>query len=263
VDWSIENQRVDGYFGPIPINKDTPRIKGTQQTPSEDWWPKMVMLKVLQQYYSATNDERVIILMDKYFEYMLKELPNTPLGHYTFWANRRGEDNLQIVYWLYNITKKEYLLELGELIHQQTFDWTNIHSSDTLLFSNSYTNLHCVNVAQGLKAPVIYYQQSKNEQHLNAPIKGLEALKNGHGFANGMFGGDEALHGNDPIQGSELCSVVEMMYSLESMLPITGNTYYADYLEKITYNVLPTQHNDDFTRKQYFQQANQIKVSHD
>lgn len=263
VDWSIENQRENGYFGPFPYKEGTLKIKGTQQTMSEDWWPKMVMLKVLQQYYMATEDKRVLNLMDNYFRYQLKKLPEMPLDAVTYWAGRRGGDNLQVVYWLYNITEEPYLLELADLLHEQTYDWTGAFSGDMLTQSNPYAALHCVNVAQGLKEPVIYYQQSKDSLYLNAPIKGLESLKAGHGFANGMYGGDEALHGNDPTQGSELCSAVEVMYSFESMLPITGNTYYADYLEKVAFNVLPTQHNDDFTKKQYFQQPNQIKITHE
>lgn len=263
IDWSIENQQENGYFGPLPYKEGTPRIKGTQQDKNKDWWPKMVMLKVLQQYYSATKDERILKLMDRYFRYQLKELPTKPLDKYTYWAGRRGGDNLQIVYWLYNIIKEPYLLELGKLVHQQTYDWTGTFSGDMLMQSNPFAPLHCVNVAQGLKEPVIYYQQSKDSVHLNAPFKGLKSLRAGHGFANGMYGGDEALHGNDPTQGSELCSAVEIMYSFESMLPITGNTYYADYLEKVAFNVLPTQHDDAFMKKQYFQQPNQIKITHE
>ena len=263
VDWSIEHQRENGYFGPFEYKAGTPKIKGTLQELSEDWWPKMVMLKVLQQYYSATNDKRVLQLMDKYFRYQLRELAITPLDEYTYWAGRRGGDNLQIVYWYYNITKEPYLLELGKLIHRQTYDWTSVFSNNILQQANPYAPLHCVNVAQGIKEPLIYFQQSKDSIHLNAPMQGLESLKKVHGFANGMYGGDEDLHGNDPTQGSEFCSAVELMYSLESILPISGNTYYADYLERIAFNVLPAQHDDTFMTKQYFQQANQIKITHE
>ena len=263
IDWSIENQRENGYFGPIPNEEGAPKIEGTLQSLSEDWWPKMVMLKVFQQYYTATEDKRILKLMDAYFKYQLKELPNNPLDAYTYWAGRRGGDNLQVVYWLYNITKEPYLLELGTLIHKQTYNWTNVFVDGTLTAANPHASLHCVNVAQAIKEPAIYYQHSKDTTHLEAPKKGLESLKRVHGFANGMYGGDEDLHGNDPTQGSELCSAVELMYSLESILPITGNTYYADYLEKIAFNVLPAQHDDDFMTKQYFQQPNQIKITHE
>ena len=52
---------------------------------------------MLKQYYSATGDERVITLMTDYFKYQQAELKNTDLGHYSYWANRRGADNLAVV----------------------------------------------------------------------------------------------------------------------------------------------------------------------
>lgn len=263
VEWSLNNQREDGNFGPMPLPEDYIKLSGVQQELRDDWWPKMVMLKVLQQYYMATEDTRVINFMIRYFKYQHETLPKYPLGHWTFWANRRGSDNLAIVYWLYNVTKERFLLDLGELLHQQTYDWTEVFSSNKIRTLNPYPSLHCVNVAQGLKSPIIYYQRHPDEKYLNAVKEGLSALKDCHGFVNGMFGGDERLHGNDPTQGSELCTAVEMMYSFESILPITGDVYYADYLEKIAYNVLPTQITDDFMYKQYFQQTNQILVSAD
>jgi len=261
IEWSINNQQEDGYFGPRPLPEGYQHIPGTQQDMREDWWPKMVMLKVLQQYYSATQDERVIHLMLNYFKYQQEMLPKFPLGHWTFWGNRRGGDNLAVVYWLYNITKEKFLLDLAETIYQQTFDWTTVYSGDMIRKLNPLPDLHCVNVAQGLKEPVIYYQQHPQQKYLDAVKKGLAILKDCHGFVNGMYGGDELLHGNNPTQGSELCSAVEMMFSFESILPVTGDVYYADYLEKIAYNVLPTQVTDDYMRKQYFQQPNQVLIT--
>ncbi len=260
IEWSIQNQQEDGYFGPRPLPEGYEVIPGTQQGMRNDWWPKMVMLKVLQQYYSATGDERIIRLMTNYFRYQMKMLPENELGYVTFWANRRGGDNLAVVYWLYNITGDKFLLDLAEIIHKQTFDWTDVYSGNMIRRLNPLPDLHCVNVAQGLKEPVVYYQQHPEEKYLEAVKKGLASIKEVHGFVNGMYGGDEQLHGNDPTQGSELCSAVEMMFCFENIIPITGDVYYADYLEKIAYNVLPTQIDDDYTRRQYFQQVNQIKV---
>lgn len=263
IEWSIQNQREDGYFGPLPLEDGYEKMPGTQQGMREDWWPKMVMLKVLQQYYTATEDKRVITLMQNYFKYQLNNLESQPLGHWTYWGNRRGADNLAVVYWLYNITEESYLLDLAEIIHKQTYDWTSIFSDGSINKVNPYPRLHCVNVAQGIKAPLIYYQQHPDQKYPDAVKKGLKALRDTHGYVNGMYGGDERLHGNDPTQGSELCSATEMMFSFESILPITGDVYYADYLEKIAFNVLPTQNDDAYLRKQYFQQANQVQVTAD
>ena len=54
-----------------------------------------------------------------------------------------------------------------------------------------------------------------------------------------------------------------MMYSLETMLEITGNMQWADQLERIAYNALPTQISDDAQARQYYQQVNQIAVVND
>jgi hypothetical protein len=94
IEWALGSQTEEGYFGPVPFEIPPATEPGLQKGMREDWWPKMVMLKVLQQYHEATGDERVIELMLNYFRFQLKELPQTPLDHWTFWANRRGGDNL-------------------------------------------------------------------------------------------------------------------------------------------------------------------------
>ena len=103
IEWTLKSQREDGFFGP---SKDYSPEPCLQRDNSADWWPRMVMLKIMQQYYSATRDERVIDFMTKYFRYQLATLPSTPLGNWTFWAEFRACDNLQAVYWFYNITPR-------------------------------------------------------------------------------------------------------------------------------------------------------------
>lgn len=259
IEWSLTHQQPDGYFGPVPPEKEPADEPGLQRGLARDWWPKMVMLKALQQYYMASQDKRVIDLMLKYFRYQLKTLPQTPLGHYSWWGAQRGADNLLVVYWLYNITGEKFLLDLGKLIHQQTFDWTNnfLYSGD-LYTSYKY---HGVNLAQGIKSPVIYYQQDNDEKYIRAVQKALHDIRQYQGQVQGMYGADEFNRGNDPTQGSEFCSATELMYSLENMIAITGDVKMMDHLEKITFNALPTQATDDFMGRQYYQQANQVQVS--
>lgn len=256
VEWALGSQREDGNFGPC-VDYDYER--GLQRNNSLDWWPRMVVLKILQQYYSATEDKRVIDFMDRYFRYQLATLKEKPLGHWTFWAEYRAADNMQVVHWLYNLIGEPYLLELGDLIHEQSFDFTNMFTNPEGL--RNINSIHCVNLAQGLKEPMVYYQQCAEPSYVDAVKNGLRNIQVYHGQAQGMYGGDEGLHGNNPTQGSELCSTVEMMFSLESILEITGDMAFADYLEKVAFNALPTQITDDFMYKQYFQQANQVQAT--
>jgi hypothetical protein len=256
VEWAIKSQQPDGYFGPA---KDYGPEPGLQRDNSRDWWPKIVMLKILKQYYSATGDKRVIGLMTNYFKYQLKELPEYPLDHWSFWARYRAGDNLMVVYWLYNITGDKFLLDLGDLLHKQTFDFANAFLNTPLL--SQAGSIHGVNLAQGMKEPIIYYQQHPEQKYWDATEKGYADLRKYDEMAHGLFGGDEALHGNDPTQGSELCTAVEMMFTLESTLEITGDVDYADRLEKIAFNALPAQVAENLTDRQYFQQANQVMLT--
>lgn len=256
IEYAIKSQQADGYFGP---SKDYSPEPGIQRDNSHDWWPKMVMLKVLQQYYNATGDKRIIYLMTRYFKYQLKELPRKPLDHWSGWARYREGDNLMVVYWLYNITGDKFLLDLANLLHKQGFDYTNAFLKTEMLSQKN--SIHGVNLAQGMKEPAIYYQQHEDARYLDAIKKGYADLQKFNGMPNGMFGADESLHGNNPTQGSELCTAVEMMFSLEKTLVITGNTDYADRLEKIAFNALPAQTTDDYLNRQYFQQANQVMVT--
>ena len=285
VDWTLEHQTPEGYLGPVPFEEDPAPEPGLQRGMRRDWWPKMVMLKILQQYYNATQDERVITALTDYFKYQLRELPDRPLDYLTFWANRRGGDNLQVVYWLYNLTGDPFLLELGDLIAQQTFPWTTVFTNDphsaqpaqlhAFMRMQGYPfdtaqidatsiadigTIHTVNLAQGLKQPAVLYQGTGDQRYIAAIKKALRDLRHYHGQAQGMYGGDEPLHGPNPVQGIEFCSVSEEMFSLESIVKITGDMEFADLLEKITYNALPTQASDDFSSRQYFQAANQVEL---
>lgn len=256
IEWALASQKENGYFGP---DTDRPYEYGLQRNNSHDWWPKMVVLKVLKQHYDATGDERVIPFMLKYFKYQMEELPKTPLDHWTYWGAQRGGDNLYVIYWLYSITGEEWLLEVGDLVSEQTADWTRSFTERRML--NNLFSVHCVNLAQGWKEPVIHYQRTHDPKQLEAMDIAYEDLMRTHGWPNGLYGGDELMHTGNPTQGSELCTAVELMWSLEKMIEITGRTDWADWLERIAFNALPTQITDAFDARQYYQQLNQVEVS--
>lgn len=256
VEWALASQTEDGCFGPTV---DLEFERGLQRSNAKDWWPRMVVLKFLKQYYDATGDERVLTFLTKYFKYQHRHLTETPLNNWTYWGQERGGDNLYIVYWLYNITGDGFLLELGDTIASQTADWTGRLSDRTTL--TSLFTLHCVNLAQGMKEPVIRYQKTKDKACLDAIDIGLADIRRTIGWPTGLYGADELLHSGNPTQGSELCTAVEMMFSLEKMIEITGRTDWADLLERVTFNALPTQATDAYDARQYYQQLNQIEIS--
>ncbi|MBC7320879.1 glycoside hydrolase family 127 protein, partial [bacterium] len=262
VNWSLNSQTEEGNFGPQD---------------NLDWWPRMVMLKALIQYYEAMKDDRVIEFMRRYFIYQRRHIEKRPLEN---WAMARGAENIYSIYWLYNITGDGFLLDLAEIIFKQTLDWIDIFTNfpytrpikfyyDWNKFKDlkfheliNYHSHHVVNVAMGIKYPALYYQFTGKEEHRRAIGLAIDNLTRYHGVANGMFTGDEHLSGRNPSQGTELCAVVEYMFSLQNVIKVSEkNVRYIDLLEKVAYNALPAAFTEDMCAHQYDQQVNQVLVS--
>jgi DUF1680 family protein len=269
INWTLDHQRPSGYFGPLTKveREGNKAISLSNAADGDDWWPKMVMLKVLQQYYTATGDTRVVPFMTKYFHYQLQALKSCQLGKWTDWAAARGTENMMVAQWLYGITKDPQLLQLSALLQSQAFTWSEWMGNRTWVINaaaqqndEQWQTRHGVNVAMGLKDPVVKYQRTGDKQYLQQLQVGFADLMHLHGLPMGIFSADEDLHGNSPVQGTELCAVVEAMYSLEEIIGITGDPQYMDALERMTFNALPTQTTDDYNAKQYFQVANQVNI---
>ncbi len=104
----FSSQQEDGFFGP----------KGNL-----DWWPRMVVTKLMPSYFEATADPRAISFLTKYYDYMLKNIDSRP---FYSWANARGIEELIGLFWLYNKTEEEFLLNLMKKIVSYSMDWEAI-----------------------------------------------------------------------------------------------------------------------------------------
>jgi hypothetical protein len=258
IDWVLDHQASSGMIGPQSNN---------------DWWPRIVMLKVLTQYQELTGDARVIPVMEKYFQYQLHELPARPLRD---WARFRWQDELLSVIWLYNRTGSGYLLDLAHLLRKQGYDWQAQYADFkyTQRITDEYLKLkqgdglkdlalatHGVNNGQAVKAGPVWSLVSGSDADRSAVLEMISELNKYHGLPNGMFSCDEHLAGLDPSQGSELCTVVEYMFSLQQSLAILGDPSLGDRLEKLAFNALPGTFTDDMWAHQYNQEPNQVECS--
>jgi hypothetical protein len=242
IEWTLHSQRPDGSFGPVD---------------NHDWWPRMPMLEALRWHHEATGDARVLELLRGYFRFQLRTLPERPLES---WGKPRGGDNLQSVLWLYQRRGDAWLLELADLLHAQTSDWLAELTHDGPP-SQDFDFAHGVNRAMGFKEPALWYQRSGERRHLNAVRRGWEQTLRHHGQIQGTYSGDEFLHGRGSTQGTELCTVVELLSSFETALTAGGEPWLCGAIERLAYNALPAMLSPDLAAHQYFQLPNQIECT--
>ncbi|KAF7296050.1 hypothetical protein MKEN_01420100 [Mycena kentingensis (nom. inval.)] len=185
------------------------------------------------------------------------------------WAATRWEDFVVTLQWLYDNDPRGQEALLVDTMHQSKLSgipWELVFSEKLTLrdlaekLKNPFPELswHGVNMAEGLKALPATYRFTHNQSDLDAASKGWDLLFTYHGRPSGAFAADEYLAGLEAVRGTELCLVVEAMFSGSYLYQVTGDVKYADRVERMAYNALPATLTGDMWGRQYLQQQNQV-----
>jgi len=250
----VQAQRPDGWYAPYPVDAGAKPY---------DLWAILLANKALVQYHEATGDEAVLDAVVKNLKAVLAALDRTPLFG---WGQFRWFEGLIPIYYVYEKTGESWLLDLARKLHAQGFDYATFYAGEDILSPTPRRGLwtwekHVVNAAMALKAYALAWRLSRREEQRVSASRMLAVLDRYHGQVNGMFTGDECLAGRSPTQGTELCAVVESMYSLELALAVSGDPALGDRLERIAFNALPATFAPDMWSHQYDQQVNQVQCT--
>jgi hypothetical protein len=253
IEAALASQTEDGWFGPrdLQTNLGEKPIDGVQSSGGKpDMWAHMLMLNVLQSYYEQSGDPRVLPFMTRYFKWQ----QGRPASDFAagYWPKLRMGDNIESVHWLYNRTGDAWLLDLAAKMQKNMADWTG-----------GVCDWHNVNIAQGFRAPAMFYPQAKDRKYLDAAERNYQTVMGLYGqFPGGGFAGDENCrpgHG-DPRQGLETCGFVEFMHSFELLTRVAGQPIWADRCEQIAFNSLPATQSPDQKALHYLTCANQVQL---
>jgi DUF1680 family protein len=248
----IDHQTPDGWLGPIG---DTAGHK------PYDPWPLFPLFKALTQYQEATGDPKIVPALLRCAHKIDQVIDQTPLYS---WARMRAADFAISLYWLHARTGEAWLLDLARKVFAQSHDWRA--QFDDFKFTGKTQgkfelDTHGVNTGMALKYGGVRYRLTGDPNDRAAIFRMLDFLDRYHGQATGIFTCDEHLAGRSPSQGTELCTVVEAMYSLELLSSILGDARLGDRLEMLAFNALPATFKKDMTAHQYDQQCNQVICS--
>ncbi len=254
IDFIVSHQRSDGWYGPYPEDAATTRY---------DLWAILLANKVLVQYHDATGDEKVLQTVTMSLAALHKGLDRTPLFN---WGRYRWFEGLISVFYVYEKCGENWLLDLGRKLQAQGFDYQEYYRGEDIAVPTPRRGLwkwgkHVVNTGMAAKACALAWRLAGGKADRAFAAQMITLLDRYHGQVTGMFTGDECLAGKNPVQGTELCAVVEFLYSLEILVSVFGDPAFGDRLEKVAFNALPATFTPDMWAHQYDQQVNQVQCT--
>lgn len=247
IDGIISGQHDDGWICPCAVGERS----------TYDIWAYLLITKVLAMYADFSDDERIKPVLTKALYRLNMHLDDHTLFN---WGAARWYEGFIPIYWLYEKIGEDWLLDLAQKLMVEGFNYyAYFENFRDKTPANKWSQLtHVVNLSMCLRQDALVSRLFGGNAG-EFPKKALEILEKYHGMANGHFTGDECLSGTSPIQGTELCAIVEAMYSYANIIAATGEPEWGDRLEKLAFNALPAAISEDMWSHQYLQMTNQIK----
>ncbi|KAJ3784162.1 hypothetical protein GGU10DRAFT_377002 [Lentinula aff. detonsa] len=259
LDYVLDNQDSTGWLGP-EVGTDKPRYL---------WGRYPFFFGAIQMVeYKPELTDRVVTALHKFVKLANRMLRDGE--GVEDWAATRWEDFVIVLQWLYDFHprgEEELLLDTMKRLKWSGVPWEKVFSEDYFPTGpvENLTNpfgmelsWHGVNMAEGLKALPATYRFTRNQSDIDGANTSWDLMFKYHGRPSGAYAADEMLAGLEAVRGTELCLVVEAMFSGSYLYQVIGDLKYADRVERMAYNALPATITADMWGRQYLQQQNQV-----
>lgn len=246
IDIIISRQEPDGWICPCTESSRA----------GYDTWALLLITKVLVVYYECSGDERIPEVIYKVLKNYYDMLSSGKIKLHR-WGKYRYFEGFMALNFLKERYKDKWIKSLALLLCEQGQDYTEIERFWERPLNKWTRDTHGVNLAMMLKSEaascdILGREYTDLAEHF------VQKLSRHNGTPVGLFTGDECLSGLSAIQGTELCAVVEQMYSYELLYAYTGDKKWAERLEVLAFNALPAAISEDMWSHQFVQMSNQI-----
>ena len=221
-----------------------------------DTWAVQLLTKVLTVYYECSSDERIPEVLYRVLKNYYELLSSGKIALFN-WGKFRWFEGLVAVKFVYERYGEQWLRDLAKILKEQGADYDEFIKDWKRPVNYWQWGTHIVNIGMMLKTEAVACDLL-GEEYTDHAQDLYDVLSGCNGTPVELFTGDECLSGLSPIQGTELCAVVEQMYSYELLYAYTGDKKWAERLEVIAFNALPATISDDMWTHQYVQMSNQI-----
>jgi len=242
----VDRQQPDGWICPCT----------QEERKTYDAWAVLLIGKVLALHCEFTQDQKVEDALYRTMKNLHELLAAGEIALFN-WGKFRWYEGIVPLLHLYARRPEDWMLDLGRLLRAQGANYPDfVETWKTPLNKWTY-HTHIVNLCMMFKYEAVACALLGDE-YTNEAEKLWQVLEEYNGTAVGTFTGDECLAGHNNNRGTELCSVVELMYACEWVYSVTGDPTWAERVEKAAFNALPATMTEDMWAHQYDQQVNQV-----
>lgn len=264
----LDRQHPDGWLGP--------------DTDPDDFWSRYPFVLALVQYHEAqprVAPERTRVLKAALAFFAAVERRLAARRALQLWSAARVYDLIWALQYFAEAVpggsaspRAAWLLALTRQLRNVGFDWQGAWFGNASAFPRVAADgdpdgmwTHGVNNAQAMKHGAVWSRQSDNASASVAEsLQAWRVLMRYHGQPHGIFSADEHLAGRSPSRGTELCVVVEGMWSLALLAQAStdddGATEALDALQGVAFNALPGGLSDDLWSRPYLQFPNSFQA---
>ena len=246
IDAILARQQADGWICPC---KDEDRS-------NYDPWAIELITKTLKTYYDCSADPRIPDVLYRILR-NLHELMEAGTVKLFDWGKHRWFETFIALNSLYARQPEPWMEVLARSLKDQGADYMDYVPDWKRPLNVWRQQTHIVNICMALKAEAVSCG-ILGEDYTDQAEYLRSVLEKYNGMPVETFTGDECLSGLSPIHGTELCGVVEQMYSYELLYAATGDPKWMERLEVLAFNALPAAISQDMWTHQYLQQSNQI-----
>ena len=239
---------------------------GSESKGSFNNWAHGLMGRCLVSYYQASGDERILKALEKVYSsgYYLKPPQDDIYGPEAGLTQGmvRGAVNLDAM-------SETYLLTGNHAILQTMLDYaaepTQKDQEKRLLArKNRYetiwqeATIHGVTFNEVARVPALLSLWTGNRESLRASTHILEWGDSYNGLPYGVVSAEEWVSGIGPYRFTETCDIPAAMWTKTWLLRITGDSRWADQIERAFLNAGPVPVSRDFKTMSYYQSPNRI-----
>ena len=220
----IARQQEDGWICPC----------AKEERAGYDAWAVLLIGKVLALHCAFTDDQAAEDALYLAMKNLHNLLQSGEIRLFD-WGKFRWYEGYVPLLHLYSKKPEDWMPDLARMLRDQGAEYENFTGLWKRPMNKWTFETHIVNICMMLKSEALCCSLL-GEAYTGKAGRLLAILERYNGTAVGTLTGDECLSGTGNQQGTELCAVVELMYSYSWLYAVTGDRQWADRLEKAAFN---------------------------